>query len=299
MHLGKRHLIPAVGVAVLMHAGLAVAYFMGEPPAGTIATGVGGLEISLGSAGGTPASTAADVPTAVAADTVEAVAAETPPPVEVQETVPAETIETVEAVADPVETVEVEPVETAAVEPPPPPKPQPVAQTPRAETPPPADPAPTPPPSPAAAQQTTDLAALPSAGETPPDMAATGQGPTNATGSDTKAGANTGTASAPASGGHPGVRRDYMTELAAILTRHKRYPRRAQSRRQEGTGLLFFVVNADGSVAETRLHSSSGYDLLDREILAILDRVGKLPPIPQEMGVARLEVVVPVNFGLR
>ncbi|MEL6220562.1 MAG: TonB family protein, partial [Pseudomonadota bacterium] len=85
----------------------------------------------------------------------------------------------------------------------------------------------------------------------------------------------------------------------ASLSRHKRYPRRAQSRRQEGTGRLFFVVEQNGRVSAMRLQKSSGHRLLDDEILAILGRVGTFPPIPGEIGVARLELVVPINFSLR
>ncbi|MEO0993448.1 MAG: TonB family protein [Pseudomonadota bacterium] len=100
-------------------------------------------------------------------------------------------------------------------------------------------------------------------------------------------------------GGDPGAKRDYMSRLAAILARHKRYPRRAQSRRQEGTGHLFFVVEQSGRISRRELRRSSGHSLLDDEILAILSRVGSFPPIPDEVGLARLEIVVPINFDLR
>lgn len=122
-----------------------------------------------------------------------------------------------------------------------------------------------------------------------------GQGTSSASG-DAQ---NTGQGQQARSGGNPGAKRDYMTRLAAILARHKRYPRRAQSRRQEGVGHLYFVVEANGAVGAMRLTKSTGHRLLDDEILDILGRIGRLPPIPDDVGVARLEIVVPVNFDLR
>lgn len=134
------------------------------------------------------------------------------------------------------------------------------------------------------------------AGEAAPlEQDTRGSGKTGAVGQST----NTGDAANKTSGGAPGVKVDYMAQLAAILSRHKRYPRRAQSRRQQGTGELQFVVDENGTVVTYTLHRSSGYSLLDKEIMAILGRVGQFPPIPQDMGVAQVEVIVPVNFNLQ
>lgn len=154
-------------------------------------------------------------------------------------------------------------------------RPKPARQNPRAE------------PVRQAARPTGDTAEAPSDSR--------GQGEAGASGNATA----TGQSNQARAGGNPGAKRDYMSQVAAILSRHKRYPRRAQSRRQEGTGRLFFVVEQNGRVSAMRLQKSSGHRLLDDEILAILGRVGSFPPIPGEIGVARLELVVPINFSLR
>lgn len=133
------------------------------------------------------------------------------------------------------------------------------------------------------------------AGQSPAASETTGSGNEGKSGGQE----NTGQANAASSGGNPGARRDYMAKLAAILARHKRYPRRAQSRRQEGTGQLYFVVDSGGRIVKSSLRRSSGHRLLDKEILDILGRVGRLPPIPDDLGVANLEIVVPIQFSLR
>jgi len=90
-----------------------------------------------------------------------------------------------------------------------------------------------------------------------------------------------------------------MTHLKAWLERHKRYPRGAQMRRQEGTALLHFVMDREGRILEYRLQESSGHATLDREVEAMLKRAEPLPTFPEEMQASQLELVVPVTFYLR
>lgn len=92
---------------------------------------------------------------------------------------------------------------------------------------------------------------------------------------------------------------DYMALLQAWLEKHKQYPRRAQLRRLQGTALLYFAMDDDGRVLSFRITRSSGHDLLDTEVAAMIRRAAPLPPVPADMRGARLEFVVPVQFVLR
>lgn len=100
-------------------------------------------------------------------------------------------------------------------------------------------------------------------------------------------------------GGIAGVRRDYLVSLQAWLERHKEYPARAVRRRLEGEALLRFVMTRDGDVIAHGLARSSGSEMLDEEVLAMLERATPLPPLPPDYEAARLELVVPVRFALR
>ena len=95
------------------------------------------------------------------------------------------------------------------------------------------------------------------------------------------------------------IRDSYMAQLQAWLERHKEYPRRAKLRRQEGTVLLYFVMNREGRVLEYRIRQRSGHASLDRAVEEMIERAQPLPKMPQEMRQARLELVVPVQFFLR
>ncbi len=96
-----------------------------------------------------------------------------------------------------------------------------------------------------------------------------------------------------------GVSPDYLTRLQSWLERHKQYPTAAQRRRQQGTAMLYFVMDRDGRVLDYRIQQSTGHQLLDREIADMIQRAQPLPPMPEAMTQARLEVVVPVQFSLR
>ena len=95
------------------------------------------------------------------------------------------------------------------------------------------------------------------------------------------------------------ARAGYEARLGAWLNRHKRYPLRARQRRQEGTALLRFTVDRNGTVIDYSLQESSGSALLDRAVLALIKRAQPLPAIPDLIGRNSFEVVVPIQFELR
>lgn len=94
-------------------------------------------------------------------------------------------------------------------------------------------------------------------------------------------------------------RQAYFAELQAYLERHRRYPRGAQLRRQEGTAVLYFVIDRQGNVLDYRIERSSGYRLLDREVAAMLERARPLPPAPPDLQRSRFELLLPIRFAMR
>ena len=91
----------------------------------------------------------------------------------------------------------------------------------------------------------------------------------------------------------------FQQRLLQHLNRHKRYPQSSQRMRQQGTALLRFTMDADGTVLSYRLEKSSGYDALDEEVLEMIRRAQPLPKIPADLDRNSLELVVPVQFALR
>src|SRR3546814_14081589 len=97
-------------------------------------------------------------------------------------------------------------------------------------------------------------------------------------------------------GGAPGAFVDYKAQLYAWLEKHKEYPRRARLRRQEGTALLEFAMDRGGRVLSYRIVESSGYKLLDDEVVARIERASPLPTPPAAMEGERFNYRIPVLF---
>jgi periplasmic protein TonB len=346
MRIRSRHMGLAIGVALAIHVAAAIAMVLEPEKKGAAATGMGGIQVSLGPSGGAPGSVAQVVSEVDKADPVEPAAApvakpETAPPdkAETQQPPPetarpneppppapadvaVETAEVVQQVDEVIAIAKPEKVETppppepVKVERPEPPekpveaKPEPVEvarvepAAPPVETPPMPVTRPEPP-----KPQKTQVEPTPAPRQTAalaveaPTKAKAQPAPSQTQGAAGHSGVGqsplSGSAESSSGGGRPGVSVDYASILQAWLEDHKEYPRRARSRRQEGVVMLYFVMDRSGHVLEYRIDRSSGYDLLDREVEQMIQRAQPLPPLPDEMTQARLELVVPVQFQLR
>ncbi|QCG91550.1 energy transducer TonB [Azospirillum sp. TSH100] len=91
----------------------------------------------------------------------------------------------------------------------------------------------------------------------------------------------------------------WQGRLLSHLERHKRYPRAAQARRQEGVAQVRFVIDREGNVLSVQLDRSSGVSALDEETVEMVRRASPLPAPPEEMAKDRIELVVPVQFFIR
>ena len=313
MELRSRHWLLALGLAAAIH--LALAFLFYESDEGAQAVGLGGIEVSLGPAGGSPGAAGSAVePEVPEAETAEAPETST---VETEvETVNPETPELVEQMSEPVETLTdpIEEVETARPEDVTPPEPEPVipplaqAQTEldevQARQVKPTPPKPKPKPKPRPKPKPPAPQPKPPASAQPERQAkVTRSAPAALSGTGGRAGTQqekaAGSGDATPGGGMPGATADYFSHLRTWLERHKRYPRRAQLRRQEGTVMLRFVMNPQGRVLSYRIERSSGHRLLDEEVREMIKRASPLPAMPEDMQQAQLELVVPVSFFLR
>ena len=87
--------------------------------------------------------------------------------------------------------------------------------------------------------------------------------------------------------------------VLAQLNKHRRYPRMAMARRQQGVPYIRFVIDREGKVLSSRLERSSGFPDLDREAVALPKRASPLPKPPIDGDGEALELVVPVEFFLK
>ena len=91
----------------------------------------------------------------------------------------------------------------------------------------------------------------------------------------------------------------WKTQIVALLERNKRYPKSAQSRHQQGIAQVFFSLNRQGRVIDSRVVRQSGTSALDEEALALLRRAQPFPPPPAELPGRRVDLTVPIRFNLK
>jgi TonB family protein len=90
----------------------------------------------------------------------------------------------------------------------------------------------------------------------------------------------------------------WRTQVVALLERNKRYPETAQSRGEQGVAQVFFTLDRQGRVIDSRLRSSSGVSALDEEAVALVRRAQPFPPPPSEMPGERVDLTVPIRFNI-
>jgi len=90
----------------------------------------------------------------------------------------------------------------------------------------------------------------------------------------------------------------YQDAVATLLVRAKRYPERAIKRHMTGEGKIRIAIASDGSVSEVEVMQSTGSDILDEELQAMVDRASPFPPFPADLKKSSLALVVPIAFRL-
>ncbi len=91
----------------------------------------------------------------------------------------------------------------------------------------------------------------------------------------------------------------YRRQLSEAFAREHSYPRIAAMRGWEGEVRLRLKVARKGNLLAIALERSSGFDVLDRDALALLESYGQLPPLPDALDSSEISVVVPINYKLK
>jgi len=90
----------------------------------------------------------------------------------------------------------------------------------------------------------------------------------------------------------------YGKRVSDALSRYKEYPRIAQMRGWEGAVTMRLRVAPSGRLVDAQLYTSSGYEVLDKQAMAMATRAAQLPAPPEGLNGAEVAVLVPVVFRL-
>ncbi|MHB8404049.1 MAG: energy transducer TonB [Gammaproteobacteria bacterium] len=89
----------------------------------------------------------------------------------------------------------------------------------------------------------------------------------------------------------------YAQIVSALLEANKRYPRQAVLAGDEGTVILTFVLNREGTVLAYRIEQSSGHQIFDEAVKRLIQQI-HFPPFPTGDLSQRKTFTVPIQFKL-
>lgn len=90
----------------------------------------------------------------------------------------------------------------------------------------------------------------------------------------------------------------YLNGVKSRIEEIWRYPEAAKKSALQGRGLVSFTIQRDGSLSELKLITSSGYPVLDEEILKAIKAAAPFNPMADNMSIKRLNVVATFEYNL-
>lgn len=90
----------------------------------------------------------------------------------------------------------------------------------------------------------------------------------------------------------------YIYDLKLLLEQRKVYPKTAKVLEQEGTVVVSFTINADGSFSDIHLEKPSRYSKLNEASLKLIENIKQFNPIPAELKKDKWVITVPIEYRL-
>jgi len=88
----------------------------------------------------------------------------------------------------------------------------------------------------------------------------------------------------------------WRSQILAVIERNKRYPETSARRGEHGVAQVFFSLDRQGRLVDSRIVRSSGANALDEEALALLQRAQPFPPVPPGIPGDRVNLLLPLRF---
>ena len=90
----------------------------------------------------------------------------------------------------------------------------------------------------------------------------------------------------------------YANIIKQKLMEHWKYPPLAKDRLIEGKSVILFSLLRDGSLTSVSITSSSGYNILDREVTDAVTRAAPFPPFPASITANKLNINAAFEYRL-
>jgi protein TonB len=91
----------------------------------------------------------------------------------------------------------------------------------------------------------------------------------------------------------------YAQTISALLAKQRSYPSLAAMRGWEGEVRLVLRIARRSGLIEVQVQHSSGYDVLDRNAMQLVQQAVPLPQPPEGLAGSEFQVSVPIQYRLR
>lgn len=86
---------------------------------------------------------------------------------------------------------------------------------------------------------------------------------------------------------------DHYAYIRDLIMKHLKYPQLAKKMGWKGKVLVSFIIKENGGVENSRVLTSSGYEILDRNVLSVIKEVQPFPKPP-----VKAELIIPIAYKL-
>jgi periplasmic protein TonB len=91
----------------------------------------------------------------------------------------------------------------------------------------------------------------------------------------------------------------WQKEISQKIAKKQVYPRAALRKELQGKASVEINIDRDGNIVAHAIKSSTGHDVLDREVPKLMKRVSPLPKPPADVADSQLTMVVPLAWALQ
>lgn len=106
-------------------------------------------------------------------------------------------------------------------------------------------------------------------------------------------GGGTGKGHGTGSGDVNGYLAEHYAYIRELIMKHLKYPQMAKKMGWKGKVVVAFVIKENGSTENSKITASSGYEMLDKNVLSTIKEVQPFPKPP-----AKAELVIPIVYKL-
>ncbi|MFC7048574.1 energy transducer TonB [Emcibacter nanhaiensis] len=92
--------------------------------------------------------------------------------------------------------------------------------------------------------------------------------------------------------------KSWQTSIVKLVAKKQVYPRAAMADELEGKAKVKISIDRSGAITSHELIESSGHEVFDQEVEALVARINPLPTPPAELSDNNLSFVLPLTWAI-